>query len=175
VAGSHRGAQGLTPYITYNNWMNYTLSAPVGKTAGANYGRFSNPAAQSALAAYANATTQSGLKLATTRLANIQTSQVPGGAAAAGRVVAQFSTRNYTGWPTAGHPTWIRARTSRRSSSLFSASSPSGEDGGSGMTTPPQGAPAAPAGGPLIPARPDGPGQPAGRARGPVTGASPGG
>ena len=100
----HWGAQGLTPYFTYNNWMNNTLSAPVGKTAGANYGRFNNSAAQTALSAYANATTQSGLNSATTTLANIQSTEVPVAPLLQGASWAQFSTRNYTGWPTASNP-----------------------------------------------------------------------
>ena len=42
-AAIHWGAQGLTPYFTYDNWMDYTLSAPLGKIASADYGRFNDP------------------------------------------------------------------------------------------------------------------------------------
>ena len=100
----HWGAQGLTPYFTYNNWMNHTLSAPLGKTAGADYGRFNNPAAQSALNAYATATTQSGLNSAIADLANIETTQVPVAPLLQGASWAEFSTRDYTGWPSASNP-----------------------------------------------------------------------
>jgi peptide/nickel transport system substrate-binding protein len=100
----HWGAQGLTPYFTYNNWMNYTLSAPIGKTAGADYGRFDDPAAQSALAAYANATTASAQNAAIANLANIETSEVPVAPLLLGAGWAERSTRNYTGWPTASNP-----------------------------------------------------------------------
>jgi ABC-type transport system substrate-binding protein len=99
----HWGAQGLTPYFTYNNWMNYTLSAPLGKTAGADYGRFNDPAAQAALNAYANATTQAQLQSATAALANIESTEVPVAPLMQGASWAEFSTRNYTGWPSSNN------------------------------------------------------------------------
>jgi peptide/nickel transport system substrate-binding protein len=99
----HWGAQGLTPYFTYNNWMNYANSAPVGKTAGADYGRFNDPAAQTALKAYATATTTSALNSAIATLANIATTEVPVAPLLQGASWAEFSTRNFTGWPTASH------------------------------------------------------------------------
>jgi peptide/nickel transport system substrate-binding protein len=97
----HWGAQGLTPYFTYNNWMNYTDSAPLGKTAGSDYGRFDSPAAQAALKAYASATTTSALNSAIATLANIETTQVPVAPLLQGASWAEFSSRDYTGWPTA--------------------------------------------------------------------------
>jgi peptide/nickel transport system substrate-binding protein len=102
-AAIHWGAQGLTPYFTYNNWMNYSLSAPVGKTAGADYGRFNDPAAQAALQAYATATTPAGLNAAVAKLASIEDTQVPVAPLLLGASWAEFSSRNYTGWPTSGN------------------------------------------------------------------------
>jgi peptide/nickel transport system substrate-binding protein len=99
----HWGAQGLTPYFTYNNWMNYTNSAPVGQTAGADYGRFNDLAAQTALKAYATATTPAALSSAIATLANIETTQVPVAPLLQGASWAEYSTRNYTGWPTLSH------------------------------------------------------------------------
>lgn len=98
-ASLHWGAQGLTPYFTYNNWMNMSLSAPIGKTAGANYGRFDNPAAQSALTAYASATSTAGQMTAVKQLATIESQQVPVAPLLLGASWAEFSTRDYTGWP----------------------------------------------------------------------------
>ena len=103
-AAIHWGAQGLTPYFTYNNWMNYTLSAPLGKTAGADYGRFNDPAAQAALNAYASATTPAALNSAIATLANIETTEVPVAPLLQGASWAEFSSRDYTGWPTASNP-----------------------------------------------------------------------
>jgi ABC-type transport system substrate-binding protein len=102
-AAIHWGAQGLTPYFTYNNWMNYTLSAPIGQTAGANYGRFNNAQAQAALNAYATATTTDAQNAAITTLANIESTQVPVAPLLQGASWAEFSSRNYTGWPTSGN------------------------------------------------------------------------
>jgi peptide/nickel transport system substrate-binding protein len=100
----HWGAQGLTPYFTYNNWMNYTLSAPIGKTAGADYGRFNDPAAQAALNAYQAATTPAELSAAIATLANIESTQVPVAPLLQGASWAEFSTRDYTGWPSKANP-----------------------------------------------------------------------
>jgi peptide/nickel transport system substrate-binding protein len=103
-AAIHWGAQGLTPYFTYNNWMNYTLSAPLGKTAGADYGRFDDPAAQAALNAYASAATPAALASAIASLANIESTEVPVAPLLQGASWAEFSSRQYTGWPTASNP-----------------------------------------------------------------------
>ena len=99
----HWGAQGLTPYFTYNNWMNYTNSAPLGQTAGSDYGRFDDPAAQAALSAYQAATTPSALSSAIAALASIEATQVPVAPLLQGASWAEFSSRNYTGWPTVGN------------------------------------------------------------------------
>jgi peptide/nickel transport system substrate-binding protein len=97
----HWGAQGLTPYFTYNNWMNH--AGVTGKTAGYDYGRFNDPAAQAALSAYASATTPAALRSAIAQLAMIETNQVPVAPLLQGASWAEFSTRDYTGWPTASN------------------------------------------------------------------------
>ena len=84
--------------------MNYTLSAAPGKTAGADYGRFDDPAAQTALSAYQSATTPAALNAAISTLANIETTQVPVAPLLQGASWAEFSTRDYTGWPTKANP-----------------------------------------------------------------------
>jgi peptide/nickel transport system substrate-binding protein len=96
------GNQGLSPYFTYNAWMNYTLSAPVGQTAGSDYGRFNDPAAQAALNAYANATSPDAQNAAIATLASIESTQVPVAPLLQGASWAEFSSRNYTGWPSSG-------------------------------------------------------------------------
>jgi ABC-type transport system substrate-binding protein len=102
-AAIHWGAQGLTPYFTYNNWMNYTLSAPIGQTAGANYGRFNNAQAQAALTAYATATSTDAQNAAIATLANIESTQVPVAPLLQGASWAEFSSRDYTGWPSSSN------------------------------------------------------------------------
>ena len=50
---------GPSPYYELNNWLNSADTAPIGKVATTNYERYSNPATESLLNAYA-ATTSSG-------------------------------------------------------------------------------------------------------------------
>jgi peptide/nickel transport system substrate-binding protein len=99
TAAIHWGAQGLTPYFFYNNWMNYSQSAPVGKTANNDLGRFNDPAAQAALNAYASTNSASAQAAAISTLENIFSTQVPVAPLLLGASWAEFSTRNYTGWP----------------------------------------------------------------------------
>ncbi len=95
------GAEGLTPYYTYDNWMDY--SGVTGSTAGYDYGRFNDPAAQAALQAYAKASSPAALSAAINTLANIEATQVPVAPLMEGAAWAEFSTRNYTGWPSASN------------------------------------------------------------------------
>jgi peptide/nickel transport system substrate-binding protein len=103
TAAIHWGAQGLTPYAYYDNWMDYKLSAPDGKTASADYGRFDDPAAQTALSQYASASTTTAENSAITTLAGIMSTQVPVAPLLLGASWAEFSTRDYTGWPSSGN------------------------------------------------------------------------
>jgi peptide/nickel transport system substrate-binding protein len=98
------GQQGLTPYNAYDNWMDYTKSAPIGKPAGADIGRFDDPAAQAALTAYSAATSTVQEQAAITTLAGIEESQVPVAPLLYGASWAEFSTRDYTGWPSSSNP-----------------------------------------------------------------------
>jgi peptide/nickel transport system substrate-binding protein len=99
----HWGNQGLTPYFTYDNWMDNALSAPVGKVASADYGRYNSPQAQAALAAYAKASTPAELNAAVASLANIESTDVPVAPLLLGASWAEYSTRDYTGWPSSGN------------------------------------------------------------------------
>jgi peptide/nickel transport system substrate-binding protein len=102
-AAIHWGQQGLTPYFTYDNWMDYNLSAPVGKIASGDWGRFNDPQAQAALSQYAQAATPQALSAAVTKLAMIEDAQVPVAPLLLGASWAEISTRNYTGWPSASN------------------------------------------------------------------------
>lgn len=98
------GQQGLTPYNTYDNWMDFTKSAPIGQAAGGDIGRFNDPAAQAALTAYSGATSTSAEMKALQTLAGIEESQVPVAPLLYGASWAEYSTRNYTGWPSSSNP-----------------------------------------------------------------------
>jgi peptide/nickel transport system substrate-binding protein len=96
--------QGPTPYVFYSGWLDNRLSAPVGKPATGDFGRFSNSAAQAALLQYEGSGNASVQKEAITKLQQIMTSQVPVVPLLYGGAWAEYSSRNYTGWPTAGNP-----------------------------------------------------------------------
>jgi ABC-type oligopeptide transport system substrate-binding subunit len=69
-----------------------------------DFGRFSNAAAQAALKQYESSGSPPVQKDAIMKLQQIMTSQVPVIPLFYGPAWAQYSTRNYTGWPTASNP-----------------------------------------------------------------------
>lgn len=100
----HWSNQGPTPFVYYDEWMDSTLSAPVGKPATGDFGRFSDPAAQAAISQFESSPGASGQTAAIMKLEGIMTSQVPVVPLLYGGAWAEFSTRHYTGWPSAGNP-----------------------------------------------------------------------
>jgi peptide/nickel transport system substrate-binding protein len=95
---------GPTPYYYYDNWMDYSTSAPIGKTAANNFGRFNDPQAQSALTQYVSSTSPSTQQAALNTLQGIESTQMPVIPLLYGASWAEFSTRNYTGWPSQANP-----------------------------------------------------------------------
>jgi peptide/nickel transport system substrate-binding protein len=100
----HWSQQGPTPYFVYDGFLDSTLSAPVGKPAAGDNGRYANPAAQAALAQYAGSTDPSVQQQAIAKLQAIMTSDVPVAPLLYGGAWSETSTRNYTGWPTPANP-----------------------------------------------------------------------
>ncbi len=100
----HWSNQGPNPYFIYDNWMDSSTTAPVGKPAAGDYGRFSNAQAQAALAQFAGSGSPAAQKAAITKLEQIMTTQVPVVPLLNGGAWAEVSTRNYTGWPSASNP-----------------------------------------------------------------------
>jgi peptide/nickel transport system substrate-binding protein len=99
----HWGQQGTSPFDYFDNWLNDTLSAPIGKPAGGDYGRYDNPQAQAALNQFAstdNATTQ---QQALDTLEGIVSTQAPVIPLLYGAAWYEYSTKDYTGWPTASN------------------------------------------------------------------------
>ncbi len=100
----HWSNNGPTPYFYFDNWMDSTTSAPVGKPAAGDYGRFSDSQAQAALAQYTSSTDPSTQQAALNTLENIMSTQVPAIPLLYGAAWAEWSTKNYTGWPTPSNP-----------------------------------------------------------------------
>ena len=100
----HWSSQGPTPYFIYDNELDSTLTAPVGKPAAGDYGRYSNPQAQAALAQYASSSSATTQAAAISKLQTIMSTQVPVAPLLYGAAWAEFSTRHYTGWPSPTNP-----------------------------------------------------------------------
>jgi peptide/nickel transport system substrate-binding protein len=96
----HWSNQGPTPWDYFDYWMDNTLTAPIGKPAGADFGRYSNPQAQSLLAQYAGTNSTSAQQQALNGLEAIVSTQAPVIPLLYGAAWYEYSTKDYTGWPT---------------------------------------------------------------------------
>ncbi len=84
--------------------MDAALTAPVGKPAANNLGRWNDKATQAALAQFASSNDPAVQKTAITKLENIMSTQVPAAPLLFGAAWWEFSTRSYTGWPSSSNP-----------------------------------------------------------------------
>ena len=96
----HWSNQGPTPWDYFDYWMDNTLTAPVGKPAGADFGRYSNPQVQSLLAQYAGTNSASAQQQALNGLETIVSTQAPVIPLLYGAAWYEYSTKDYAGWPT---------------------------------------------------------------------------
>jgi len=96
--------QGPNPYVFYSGWLDKRLSAPVGKPATGDFGRFSNGAAQAALQQYESSGSTTVQNQAITKLQQVMTSEAPVIPLLYGGAWAEYSSRNYTNWPTSSNP-----------------------------------------------------------------------
>ena len=96
----HWGAQGPNPYYYFDNWLDSTLSAPAGQPAGGDYGRFNSPQAQAALAQFAGSNNTATQQQALNTLQTIVATQAPVIPLLYGAAWYEYSTKDYTGWPT---------------------------------------------------------------------------
>jgi peptide/nickel transport system substrate-binding protein len=96
----HWGQQGPSPYFWIDNWLDSSLSAPIGTAAGGDYGRFTSSAAQAALAEYAGTDNTTTQQQALDKLEGIISTQAPVIPLLYGAAWYEYSTKDYTGWPT---------------------------------------------------------------------------
>ncbi len=96
----HWSNQGPNPYYYFTNWIDSSQSAPIGKPAGNNYGRFSSPEAQQAIAQFAGTNDPSVQQTALNTLQRVISTQAPVIPLLYGAAWYEYSTRHYTGWPT---------------------------------------------------------------------------
>jgi peptide/nickel transport system substrate-binding protein len=102
----HWGAGGASPFVQYQNWLDYTLSAPLGKSAAADFGRFHSAQAEAALSTLETTSPgdQAAVSAAITTLASIMSTQVPVAPLLYGADWNEYRTASFTGWPTAADP-----------------------------------------------------------------------
>jgi ABC-type transport system substrate-binding protein len=100
----HWSNQGPNPFEFLDEFMDSTLSAPIGKPAGGDFGRFSSPSAQAAIDQFSSSASPAVQAQAITKMEQIMNTQVPVVPLLNGGAWSEFSTRNYTGWPTAANP-----------------------------------------------------------------------
>ncbi|MFE6696545.1 ABC transporter substrate-binding protein [Streptomyces sp. NPDC057718] len=101
----HWTNSGATPYDMYQNIMDGAIVQPIGKSSQAgNFGRFKNAEATAALKEYANATGDAARTKALNTLQKIFVEQAPMIPTAAAPIGAEYSTKNWIGWPTEANP-----------------------------------------------------------------------
>ena len=97
------GGTGI-PYTDFNQMLNSSYAAPVHTSTANNFERFKNTAVDQALATLASATSQQTQTQATYQLETIMYSTVPFIPLYYGGSWGLFSTKHFTGWPSASNP-----------------------------------------------------------------------
>ncbi len=100
----HWSNQGPSPFEYLDEFMDSSLTAPIGKPAGGDFGRFSDAAAQAAIDQFSSSSSPAVQNSAITKMEQIMTTQVPVIPLLNGGAWSEFSTRNYTGWPSGKQP-----------------------------------------------------------------------
>ncbi len=92
------------PYTDFNNALNSSFAAPVHTPTANNFERFKSPAVNQALATLASATSQPAQQQATDQLEMTMYNTVPIVLLYYGGSWGLFSTKHFTGWPSASDP-----------------------------------------------------------------------
>ncbi|MDT4909765.1 MAG: peptide/nickel transport system substrate-binding protein [Pseudonocardiales bacterium] len=93
-----------TPYNDFNNALNSSFATPVGTTTSNNFQRFKDPTVDSALRTLAAATDETAQQQATKTLEQVMYTKLPVVLMYYGGSWGLFSTKNFTGWPSADDP-----------------------------------------------------------------------
>ena len=92
------------PYTDYNNALNSAFATPINKPTTNNFERFKDPTVDAALATLAKATSESEQMTATHQLEQVMVTKVPVVTLYYGGSWGLFSTKHFTGWPSAADP-----------------------------------------------------------------------
>ena len=94
----HWGNTGPSPYAQFEGWLDPALAQ--GSNASGDYGRFTDPTATAALAAYAKAGSAEQSAAAVNTLAKVMSDQVPVAPLMYAAGWYEYNTTNYSGWVT---------------------------------------------------------------------------
>jgi peptide/nickel transport system substrate-binding protein len=100
----HWSGSGDTPFYVYDSWVDNTLSAPIGQSAGGDQERYSSPQAQSLINKYESASTDAQRTAAIQGLELLTADQLPVVPLLYGVVFGEYSTQHFTGWPSPANP-----------------------------------------------------------------------
>lgn len=95
---------GPSPYYVYQGWLDDSLTAPIGKAASGDWGRWKNAATQKYLSTYKTGTTDAQRTAAIQGLEGIMVKDEPVIPLVYSAVWFQYDTHTFTGWPTPSNP-----------------------------------------------------------------------
>lgn len=98
-AALHWTDGGATPYDMYSDIMDGAQYVPLGEKANWNFGRYQNDEATAAFKTYASSSDEADRTDALNTIQKIFVEDVPGIAIWSRPQTAQYSTKNYVGWP----------------------------------------------------------------------------
>jgi peptide/nickel transport system substrate-binding protein len=95
---------GPSAYYELNNWLNSANTAPIGKLAGSNFERYSNPATDKLLNEYATTTDPATQQSILNQVQQVMVTDVPIIPVTEAVDWYQYDTGSFSGWPTPGNP-----------------------------------------------------------------------
>jgi peptide/nickel transport system substrate-binding protein len=95
---------GPLPYTAFDQWMDSATTTSLGTAASGDWGRFNSATAQTALNQLAAASSATAQQAAVGSLEQVMSTQVPETPLLYGALWAEWSTKNYVGWPSQASP-----------------------------------------------------------------------
>jgi peptide/nickel transport system substrate-binding protein len=102
--GYYAETGGPTPYFELRQWLYGPNSAPIGKAAGSNFERYSNPAVDKLINDYGNTTSAAMQQSIVNQLQKVMLQDVPVIPITEQVDWFQYDTGSFTGWPTPTNP-----------------------------------------------------------------------
>jgi peptide/nickel transport system substrate-binding protein len=96
--------ESISPYTTYNGFLNGALTAPIGKTSASNFSGWNDPTTNAALADFNNTNNLAKQKAAITTIANTVATQDPMIPLMSVGSFGEYNTAHWTGYPSASDP-----------------------------------------------------------------------